>query len=62
MERIRQPELQRLPHPYQNYKEELTVVNGVLMTGNRIVIPTSMHSQMAKLTHEGHLDIEKCKR
>ena len=62
MEKINLPRDQRLINPYQSFKEELSVVSGVLMRGKRIVIPTSMRSQMAKLTHEGHLGIEKCKR
>lgn len=60
--KIHMPNDQKLSNPYQSFKEELSVVQGVLLRGKRIVIPNSMRSQMAKLTHEGHLGIEKCKR
>lgn len=62
MEQIHLPGQVKLDKPYQHFKEELTVLDGVLLKGTKIVIPTSMRSQMVKLVHEGHLGIEKCKR
>ncbi|KAK7939091.1 hypothetical protein WMY93_002417 [Mugilogobius chulae] len=59
---INLPGEQKLIHPYQNFKEELSVIQGVLLKGKRIVVPAEMRSQMLQLTHEGHLGIEKCKR
>ena len=43
-------------------KEELCVVNGVLLKGTKVIIPSSMRREMVKLVHDGHLGIEKCKR
>ena len=48
--------------PYATFVEDLTVVDGVLLKGQRIVIPTKIRPEMRSLVHEGHLGIEKCKR
>ena len=37
-------------------------MDGVLLKGQQIVIPTKMRPEMRSLVHEGHLVIEKCKR
>ena len=50
------------PNPYATFIEELSVVDGVLLKGQRVVVPGSMKTQMLTLFHEGHLGIEKCKR
>ena len=50
------------PRPYVTFVDELSVVDGVLLKGKRVVVPDSMKTQMLTLIHEGHLGIEKCKR
>ena len=50
------------PKPYATFVEDLTVVDGVLLKGQRIVIPTKMRPEMRSLVHEAHIGIEKCKR
>ena len=50
------------PRPYVTFVDELSVVDGVLLKGQRVVVPGSMKTQMLTLIHEGHLGIEKCKR
>ena len=62
MEQIHLPGQIKLDKPYQHFKGELSVLDGVLLKGTKIVIPTSMRQQMVRLVHEGHLGIEKCKR
>lgn len=47
---------------YYHVRSELNVVNGLLLRGNRIVIPHSLRKQILQRIHEGHLGIEKCKR
>lgn len=49
-------------NPYQHFKDELSVLDGVLLKGTNIVVPMSMRKQMLNLAHEGHLGMEKCKR
>jgi transposase InsO family protein len=48
--------------PYYHFQEEITVVQGVLLKGSRVIIPHSMRGEMIKRVHEGHLGIEKSKR
>ena len=48
--------------PYQDFAEELSVVDGFLMRDTRVVIPVSMRSETLEIIHEGHLGVEKCKR
>ncbi len=62
MEQINLPGQVQLAKPYQHFKGELSVLDGVLLKGTRVVIPNSLRQQMVRLVHEGHLGIEKCKR
>ena len=48
--------------PFYDFREELSVHDGVLLKGLRIVIPDSMKGEMVEKVHEGHLGIEKCRR
>ena len=50
------------PNPYVTFVDELCVVDGVILKGERVVVPDSMKAQMLTLIYEGHLGIEKCKR
>ena len=47
---------------YWNYKEELTVQDGVLYKGMKVIVPTSMRSQMIVRTHSSHLGPDACVR
>uniref|UniRef100_A0A8C4RPS8 Gypsy retrotransposon integrase-like protein 1 n=1 Tax=Erpetoichthys calabaricus TaxID=27687 RepID=A0A8C4RPS8_ERPCA len=47
---------------YWNCRAELTVVDGIIYKGCKIVIPLSLRKQMLQKIHEGHLGIEKCKK
>ncbi|RXN33948.1 Retrotransposable element Tf2 type 1 [Labeo rohita] len=47
---------------YYNIRTELSMVKGILLRQNRIVIPQSLRQEMLKRLHEGHLGAEKCKR
>ena len=50
------------PKPYRTFIEELSIVYGVILKGQRVVVPAIMKAEMLQLIHEGHLGIEKCKR
>ena len=47
--------------PYWKVKEDLSIVDDLILKGDRIVIPPSRQSMILKAIHEGHLGIEKCK-
>ena len=47
---------------YRKIKDELSVCNGIVLTGNRIIIPTSLRSKAIDLAHVGHQGIVKTKR
>lgn len=49
-------------HAYWNYRDEISVVEGILFKGERLIVPTSLRAEMLKLIHEGHLGIESCRR
>ena len=50
------------PKPYRTFIEELSIVDGVILKGQRVVVPAILKAEMLQLIHEGHLGIEKCKR
>ena len=45
--------------PYFTYREELTIVDGLLVKGNRIVIPTDMRHDCLETLHMSHLGLQK---
>ena len=50
------------PKPYRAFIEELFIVDGVILKGQRVVVSAIMNAEMLQLIHEGHLVIERCKR
>ena len=52
----------QLVQPYWNIRDELSTMNGLIFKGDRIVIPSVLHSEMLCLIHQGHLCIEKCRQ
>ena len=46
--------------PYWTEREEITVVQGIFMKSNRIVIPSSLRLEVLDRIHEGHQGIVKC--
>ena len=47
---------------YQQIKQELSISNGVILRGTRILVPEKLQSQMVMLAHSGHQGILKTKR
>ena len=47
--------------PYWTFREELTVEDGSILKGTRIVIPVRKGEAILKLIHDGHLGLNKCK-
>ncbi|KAG1712237.1 hypothetical protein GQR58_002408 [Nymphon striatum] len=48
--------------PYFDYRDELSVMGGIIMRGDRVVIPGSMRREMKEKVHAGHLGINSCVR
>lgn len=56
-------ECQSLVTDFWNYRDELTVHNGIIMKGQKIVIPKSLRSNMIEIIHgSGHFGVEKSLR
>ena len=51
-----------IPKPYVNFLDELDVIDGVLLKGKRVIVPSSLRAEMLDRIHEGHMGREKCKR
>ena len=47
--------------PYWTFPEELTIEDGLILKGTRIIIPNSKREDILKLIHEGHLGLNKYK-
>ncbi len=46
---------------FWNYKEELSVADGMVMKATSIIIPTSMRPTVLDKIHYGHMGVEKCR-
>ena len=46
---------------FQRRKDELTLQDGCLMWGSRVIIPPKHQAQLLAELHEGHLEIVKMK-
>ena len=43
------------------FHNEISEANGILMTGEQVIAPSTLRKDMKGRIHEGHLGIEKCK-
>ena len=48
--------------PFWTFREELTVEDGLILKGTRILIPNKQCKAILKLLHEGHSGLNKCKQ
>ena len=46
-------------HEYWNCRDELTETDGLILRGDRIVIPIALRPTMLKLLHVGHMGVDK---
>ncbi|XP_046569886.1 uncharacterized protein K02A2.6-like [Haliotis rubra] len=46
---------------FWTFRDELTVIDGIVYKGDKIVIPISMRKEMLERIHTGHMGIVKCK-
>ena len=59
------PDKQHLPavaRPYYSVASEISVEQGLMMRGGRIIIPTSLRTEMLSKIHTGHQGITKCRK
>ena len=47
--------------PYWSYRDELDVIDGIILKGKHIVIPNSLRQQILEQLHTNHKGIEKNK-
>jgi hypothetical protein len=47
---------------YYNFRDELSVQDGLIFKGERVVVPASMRSQMLDKIHSSHIGAEGCLR
>ena len=48
-------------HAYWIHRWNLSIVDGVIMNGTRIIIPWSLQEEYLKCLHTGHFGVSKCK-
>ena len=56
--------IKELPSEIQaflTFQKELTIEDGLILKGTRIVVPSQKQVEILKLIHEGHLGLIKCK-
>ena len=46
--------------PYWQYRAEITVQQGILMKGDRVIIPSALRLDVLDKIHTGHQGIQKC--
>ena len=47
-------------HMFWNYREDLSMENGLITKGARLLIPSTLRRKVLEQIHDGHLGIEKC--
>ena len=54
-------EIPQVLQPYWTFHEELTIKDGLILKGTRIIIPTKKHEAILRQIHDSHLGLTKCK-
>ena len=47
---------------YWNFRDEISLENGLILKGERVIIPESMRSEFTTKIHEGHQGITRCQQ
>ena len=53
-------ELHRNIRPYWSYKDDLAVIDRVVMKGRHIIIPAEIKQQVLDQLHLNHIGMEQC--
>ena len=48
--------------PFWGIRDELYTAEGLVLKGDRVVVPQAMRADMLKQVHRSHLGVEKCKQ
>ena len=48
--------------PYWDVRDQLSEIDGIILKGERVLVPPSMRKEMLERIHQGHMGIEKLKR
>ncbi|XP_046857922.1 uncharacterized protein K02A2.6-like [Xenia sp. Carnegie-2017] len=48
-------------HQFWNFRDEIAVHDGILMKGDRVIIPKTCQAEILHRIHTGHQGIEKCR-
>ena len=57
--------IQECPHvikSYFNHRDEMTVTDGIIVKGERLVIPPRLREEMLEKIHSSHFGMDKCKQ
>ena len=58
------PSKHNIPHvvkPYYSVRSEIVFHEGLLLKGQRIIVPSALRSTMKEIIHQGHNGMERCK-
>ena len=53
---------QRNISEYWNFRDELSIVDGITFKGEKILVPTALHPTMLEKVHSNHLGVKKTKQ
>lgn len=62
LEALRNNQRESMPTEFRPFMDELCTVDGVLLRGNRLVVPEALWSKVIQIAHEAHPGIESMKR
>ena len=48
-------------HPFYNFRDQISVHNGLLLNGQRIIVPLNMRKEIKSVLHTSHVGIERTK-
>jgi hypothetical protein len=52
---------QQVIKPYWNNRDDISIQEGVLLLGSRIIVPKSLWQKIMQEIHSGHQGMQKCK-
>ena len=58
---IKKTQLNDRVKQYWSYRDELSIINGMIFKGERVIVHTEMQSEMLRNLHISHMGIEKTK-